>query len=712
MKQLLQRFDSGEILLTEVPVPTAGGVQLVVQTRASVISSGTERALVEFSRSSLLDKARQQPDRVRDVINKARTDGVLPTLQAVRAKLSDPITLGYCNAGVVVEIGSGVRGFSVGDRVVSNAPHGEYARVPHTLAARIPPAVDFERAAFAPLAAIALQGIRLARPELGETVVVMGLGLVGLLTVQLLRASGCEVIGIDPDAARRDLAEGSGACALPPSGAIEHVLAATGGSGADAVLLTLASDSDDPVHQAAAMSRKRGRIVLVGVSGLRLRREDFYRKELTFQVSCSYGPGRYDPEYEEEGRDYPVGFVRWTEQRNFEAVLQFMADGRLDPLPLVTHRFAFEDAAAAYDLVTGAEPSLGIVLGYAAADASPPVASARTIILPRTTAGAASRGGAATAALIGAGNFARRTLLPAVKAAGFRIDTVASVGGITAAAVARDAGARTATTDVAAVLEDPGIGTVFIATRHDSHGQLAARALEAGKHVFVEKPLALSGEDINRLEDLVGSVPGLLTVGFNRRFAPLAVEFRRRLSHRPGPAALILTVNAGTVPPDHWTQDPVAGGGRIAGEACHFIDLARFLVGDRIVSCEVSVAKDSQGRNLDDVATMVIGFAEGSSAAIHYFASGSRSFPKERIEAFAGGETIAVENWRRLRHYGPSAKSIRSRRQDKGHGHELLAWRRAVCEGLEPPIPYFELFEVSRASLILAQAARAGGVTR
>ncbi|HEX8245095.1 MAG TPA: zinc-binding alcohol dehydrogenase, partial [Longimicrobium sp.] len=366
MKQLLQQLNTGETRLAEVPVPRAGATSLVVETRATLVSAGTERMLVEFGRANLLEKARKQPDKVRQVLDKVRTDGLGPTFDAVRAKLDAPIPLGYCHAGVVVEAGPRAGGFKAGDRVVTNGPHAEYVRVPHTLAARIPDNVGWEAAAFTPLAAIGLQGIRLAAPTLGETVVVYGLGLIGLLTVQLLRASGCRVIGIDRDAQRLALAEGFGAVAVDGSagGVAERVLALTAGVGADAVLLTLASDSDEPVQQAAQMSRKRGRLVLVGVTGLNLRRDDFYRKELTFAVSCSYGPGRYDPEYEEGGRDYPLAFVRWTEQRNFEAVLELMSRGALDPLPLVTHRFEFEGAPAAYEVIAGGEPSLGVVLTY------------------------------------------------------------------------------------------------------------------------------------------------------------------------------------------------------------------------------------------------------------------------------------------------------------------------------------------------------------
>ncbi|HXE57618.1 MAG TPA: bi-domain-containing oxidoreductase [Gemmatimonadales bacterium] len=710
MKPLLQRLDTGDTRLAEVPVPGTSSPNLLVETRATLVSAGTERMLVEFGRGSLLEKARSQPDKVRQVLEKMRTDGIGPTLDAVRSKLEAPIPLGYCHAGVVVEVGAGVQRFSPGDRVVTNGPHAEYVRVPETLAARIPDGVGFEAAAFTPVAAIGLQGIRLAAPTLGETVVVFGLGLIGSLTVQLLRANGCRVIGIDRDPGRLALAARFGA--EPVDGGAgdpaEAVLAMTGGIGADAVLLTLASRSDEPVHQEAVMSRKRGRIVLVGVTGLRLRRDDFYKKELSFQVSCSYGPGRYDPVYEDQARDYPLPYVRWTEQRNFEAVLSLMARGAVDPLPLVTHRFPFDEAPRAYDLIASPEPSLGVILGYPDRGGRPPAAEAR--VIRRAAAApvpAASAPASGTAGVIGAGSFAVRTLLPAMRAAGFRLRGIASGGGASGAVAGEKFGFELVATDVDALLGDPAIDTVFVLTRHDSHARLALRALEAGKHVFVEKPLALRPEDLDALEEAAARTGRLLTVGFNRRFAPLAQEARTLLRGRAGPLALVLTVNAGAIPRDHWTQDPEAGGGRIVGEACHFIDLARALVGAPIASLDVTAARDRAGRPIDDVATLSLAFADGSTAAVHYLANGSKAFPKERIEGFFDGKTFAIDNWRRLRRFGiPGPWFERTRRMDKGHAAELAAWRGAVRSGGPAPIPPEELFEVSRWSIRAAELAR------
>jgi predicted dehydrogenase/threonine dehydrogenase-like Zn-dependent dehydrogenase len=702
VKQLLQRLDSGETILEEVPVPSVSGPHLLVETRASVVSAGTERMLVEFGRSNIIQKARSEPEKVRHVVDKMRTDGVGPTLNAVRAKLAAPIALGYCQAGVVVEVGTRAGGFRPGDCVVTNGSHAEFVRVPHTLAAKIPDGVTFEQAAFTPLAAIGLQGVRLAEPTLGETFVVIGLGLIGLLTIQLLQANGCRVIGIDRDRERLRLARTLGATAFEASDqVVEQVMASTDGVGADAVLLTLASSSDEPIRQAARMSRKRGRLVLVGVTGLDLIRDDFYEKELSFTVSCSYGPGRYDAEYEERGHDYPLAFVRWTEQRNFEAVLALMADGRLDPVPLVTHRFPFDEAPRAYDLISGPEPSLGVVLLYPA-DVGEAVPQ-RTIELGPT----AGTAGAVTVGVIGAGNFATRTLLPALTKEGVRLRVIASGGGTSGTIAGKAFNFEQTTTDIDQVLDDPAVDAVFILTRHDSHSRLAHRALEAGKHVFVEKPLALSEEDLDAVLDAARAAGRHLLVGFNRRFAPLTAEAAGHIQGRAGPLSVIATVNAGRIPPDHWTHHPDTGGGRIVGEACHWIDLARALVGAEIRGVSVVAARDRQGRPIDDVAHVSLWFADGSTAVVHYLANGANSFPKERIECFWDGKTVVIDNWRKLDGYGvPGPWFKRRARMDKGHNAEISALLAAIRDGGEPPISLHEIEEVSRWAIRAAAAAR------
>jgi predicted dehydrogenase len=661
--------------------------------------------LVDFGRAGWLEKARQQPDKVRQVIDKVRTDGFGPTLEAVRSKLEAPIPIGYCQAGVVVETGPRVRRFAPGDRVVTNGPHAEYVRVAHTLAARIPDTVSFEAAAFAPLAAIGLQGLRLAAPTLGETIVVYGLGLIGLLTVQLARANGCQVIGIDRDTSRLALAERFGASTVSAADGVDvsrAVTDLTGEEGADAVLLTLASDDDGPVHAAAAMSRKRGRIVLVGVTGLGLRREDFYRKELSFQVSCSYGPGRYDPLHEEQGFDYPRAFVRWTEGRNFEAALSCMADGRLDPTPLITHRFDITDAARAYDLVSGGEPSLGIVLRYPErADALP---LERSVVLRAGNSEAAS----CTVGWIGSGNFASRVLIPAFAQAGASLHTLASGGGVSAAVVGKREGFRRASTDPDAFLASELIDTIVVTTRHDTHASWARRALAAGKHVFVEKPLALDLEDVDRIQSALERSSVILCVGFNRRYAPMAVRAREALRKRTGPLVVDILVNAGTIPSDHWTQRPEEGGGRIVGEAVHFIDLARFFVGAQITSLQVNTAR--KDRPLEDIASLQLGFADGSIAAIRYISNGHAAFPKERVELFADGSAMRIENWRKMRGWGHTGLTTHvPHSQDKGHLALARAFVQAVRGNAAPPIPPGELLEVNRWAIRAAELAARGG---
>jgi predicted dehydrogenase/threonine dehydrogenase-like Zn-dependent dehydrogenase len=704
---LLQSLADGSTQLVHVPVPAATGVSLVVESRASVVSAGTERMLVDFGRAGWLEKTRRQPDKVRQVVDKMRTDGIGPTLGAIRAKLDAPIPIGYCQAGLVVETGPRVERFAPGDRVVTNGPHAEYVRVPHTLAAHIPDGVTFEMAAFTPLAAIGLQGLRLAAPTLGETVVVYGLGLIGLLTTQLARANGCEVIGIDRDASRLTLAERFGARPVAAAEGVDvarAVLDLTAGAGADAVLLTLATDDDDgPVQAAAAMSRKRGRIVLVGVTGLQLRRDDFYRKELSFQVSCSYGPGRHDPVHEEQGVDYPRGFVRWTEGRNFDAVLALMADGRLDPAPLVTHRFDIGSAAKAYDVVSGSQPSLGIVIQYP--ERSDPAGALERSVILRADEPEPGRG---IIGWVGSGNFASRVLIPAFVKAGATLHTLASNGGVSAAVVGKREGFRRATTNPDTLLGNELIDTIVVTTRHDTHASWTRRGLEAGKHVFVEKPLALDAEDLERIGATLERSSAILCVGFNRRYAPIAVRARDALRGRTGPLVVDILVNAGAIPRDHWTQRADEGGGRIVGEAVHFIDLARFFVGSPIESLQVKTARGD--RPLDDVASLQLGFADGSMASIRYLSIGHRRFPKERVELFADGAVIRIDNWRAVRSWGRRGlTTYLPHAQDKGHAALAAAFVRAVRGEGPPPIAPEEILEVSRWAIRAGELASRGG---
>jgi predicted dehydrogenase/threonine dehydrogenase-like Zn-dependent dehydrogenase len=712
MRQVLQSLNDGSTILAEVPAPEAAAGALLIRTTRSLVSAGTERMLVEFGRAGWLERARQQPEAVRQVLDKMRTDGLLATVDAVRGKLDRPLPLGYCNVGVVAEIGAGARGFVPGDRVVSNGPHAEWVSVPRNLCARVPDGVSDDAAAFTVLGAIALQGVRLAAPTLGESFAVIGLGLVGLLTVQLLRANGCRAYGFDPDPQRCDLARRFGADALLLDNGADALLAAesfTQGLGMDGVLITAATASDEPVRQGARMCRKRGRIVLVGVAGLALERADFYQKELSFQVSCSYGPGRYDPDYEQRGNDYPAGFVRWTEQRNFQAVLELLRTRSLDVQPLISHRFAFDVAPAAYELLASSrEPYIGILLEYGQS-------ASRDTSIAAVASGAAPARRTAQAspavAFIGAGNHAARVLMPAFAAAGARLYGVASQGGVTAAHCARKFAIGRATTDAAVLIDAHDVDAVVIATRHDSHASLVLQALRAGKHVFVEKPLAVSADEVDAIVDawegsqVDGSRPHLV-VGFNRRYAPQVVRMKALLAKLPEPKSLIATVNAGAVPATHWTQDRRSGGGRIIGEACHFVDLLRFLAGHPIERASIDTLGDGRV-NLTDSVAITLRFADGSVGSIHYLANGHRAVPKERVEVFCAGRVLQLDNFRRLRGYGwPGFSRLNLWRQDKGQRALVQAFVDAMRTGAGAPIPFQELIEVSRAVIALDEAAR------
>lgn len=709
MRQIVQHMGSGETMLLDVPAPRLDAGCVLIQTRVSLISAGTERMLVDFGRASMLAKARQQPEKVRMVLDKVRTDGLAATVDAVRSKLDQPLPLGYCNAGVVLEVGRGVTDFKPGDRVVSNGAHASVVSVPTNLCARIPDGLDDASAAFTVLASIGLQGIRLVQPTLGEVVVVTGLGLIGLMTVQMLRANGCHVLGIDFDASRLAMARQMGASTVNPAVGEDPVAAAmalSGGRGVDAVIITASTKSSEPVSQAARMCRKRGRIVLVGVTGLELNRAEFYEKELTFQVSCSYGPGRYDPAYEAGGNDYPLGFVRWTEQRNFEAVLALMADGRLDAKPLISKRYNIENALEAYNQLTGDPSALGILLEYPAQDQDQLLR--RSVTLNDGARGAATPS-EPVVGFIGAGNYGSRMLIPAFKAGGAALDTVVTSTGASGVHHGRKTGFAVASTQVLDVLDNPRINTVAIVTRHNTHADLASRALRAGKHVFVEKPLALTATDLDTVKTalqaaaVAGAAPRLM-VGFNRRFAPLVVKMRALLASVDRPKAFVYTCNAGMIPPDHWTQDPEVGGGRIIGEACHFIDLLRFLAGAPIRHASIMTMGRHPGlATTTDKATISLQFEDGSIGTVHYFANGGKAFPKERVEVFANDAVLQMDNFVALRGFGwPGFKQDKQWRQDKGQNACAQAFLDAIRDGKPAPITPEELFEVAQVCIDLA----------
>lgn len=710
MKQILQDMAKGSSNLVEAPAPKVSSGNLLIDTNISLISAGTERMLVDFGKASLLDKARKQPDKVKMVLEKVQTDGLMTTVEAVQSKLAQPLPLGYCNVGVVNQVGAGVAGFKEGDRVVSNGPHADVVRVPKNLCVLIPDNVSDEEASFTVVASIGLQGIRLAEPTLGEAFVVTGVGLIGLLTVQLLRAQGCRVLAIDFDEAKLELAKQFGAEVCNPGKGEDPIaagMAFSRGNGVDGVIITASTKSNDPVTQAARMSRKRGRIILVGVTGLELNRADFYEKELNFQVSCSYGPGRYDPDYEDNGNDYPLAFVRWTEQRNFEAILDMMSSGQVDVKPLITHRFKFEDAPKAYDLLTSDKSALGILLQY---QSEINTRHQSTVELNATATFEANK---PVVGFVGAGNYASRMLIPAFKEGGAQLHTIATSGGINGVTHGKKTGFAKTTTDTAAMINDAEINTIAIVTRHNSHAKFVCDALNAGKNVFVEKPLAITLEELAQVEATYYSVANQtaapkLMVGFNRRFSPQVQKMKELLSSVKEPKSFMMTMNAGAIPAEHWTQDNDVGGGRIIGEACHFIDLMRFLAGSEITSVQCRRMGDVDSVDItEDKAAIILGFADGSFGTIQYLANGAASFPKERVEVFAAGRVLQLDNFRKLKGFGwPGFKKMNLWKQDKGQTPCSAAFLESIEKGTEAPITARELFEVAKVTIEIAEQLR------
>ena len=700
MKQIIQSLKTGQTKVTEIPIPSSTPGSLLIKSSKTLISTGTERMLVEFGKAGLIKKASKQPEKVKMVLDKVFTDGLRPTIEAVFNKIDQPLPLGYCNVGIVHEVGSKIKNFKKGDRVVSNGKHAEVVNVPINLCAKIPETVSDEEASFTILGAVALQGIRLVKPTLGETVVVIGLGLVGLMTVQLLKANGCKVLAIDFDKNKLSLAKEFGAdlVDLNKQDPVTTADIFSHGRGVDAVIITASTTSDEPIHQAALMCRKRGRIVLVGVAGLKLSRDDFYKKELTFQVSASYGPGRYDPNYEEKGQDYPIGFVRWTEQRNFEAVLEMMATGALDVKQLISHQFDINKAEKAYELIVSKEPSLGILLTYPGVQITN---KSRNILLLNNNNIKRSNNKDTNkkikVSFLGSGNYAGSVLIPAFKAMGVELKSVASNIGVSGVHVGRKYGFLETTTDSDRLFSDDTTDAVVIATRHNTHADFVIKALKAQKCVFVEKPLCLTLEELKKIESTY-SPSNILMLGFNRRFAPQIQKMKILLESIKSPKTMIMTINAGKIPNDHWTQDVEISGGRIVGEACHFIDLLRYLVGKTITNYKIQFM-DSTTK---DTADIQLSFEDGSIATIHYYANGSKSFPKERLEVFAQGGVLQLDNYRKLTSFDwPGFKKLNLWQQDKGQKACVKAFVDAVSKGHSSPIPIEEIFEVSRISIEL-----------
>ena len=706
MKQILQSLKSGKTEVVSVPVPSISAGKILIKSSQTLVSAGTERMLVDFGKAGWIAKAKQQPDKVQMVLDKIKSDGVRPTLEAILNKLDQPLPLGYCNVGIIADLGTSVSEFSIGERVISNGKHAEFVAVPPNLCAKVPKEVTDEEAAFTVLGAIALQGVRLAQPTLGESFVVTGLGLVGLLTGQLLKANGCRVLGLDFDPDKLALAKKFGAEIVNISEGKDPVVVAedfSRGRGVDAVIITASTKSSEPIHQAALMCRKRGRIVLVGIAGLELSRDDFFKKELTFQVSASYGPGRYDPNYEEKGQDYPVGFVRWTEQRNFEAVLDMMAMGKLDVKPLISHRFQIDDAENAYDLLSGSKPALGILLEYPEMELNE---QARKVSFSQHKDSKSVSSSlmlksfeCARLSFIGSGNYASSTLIPAFKSSGAELVSVVSSQGVSGVYVGKKFGFAETTTDADSIFYDDSIDAVVITTRHDSHASFILKAIRTGKHIFVEKPLCITLDELKEIQSAYDPTK-ILMLGFNRRFAPQVQKIKTLLSATSSPKSFIITINAGSIPSDHWTQDFEVGGGRIIGEACHFIDLMRFLVGDQIILWK-STYMDSRTR---DTVSINLTFMDGSIGTIHYFSNGPKSLPKERLEVFTDGKVLRLDNFRKLSGFGwKRFKKMNLWRQDKGQKNCCQEFVNAVSARKSSPIPYDEIFEVSRVSIELAE---------
>lgn len=712
MKQILQNQKTGNVKATDVPAPVARPGFVLVRTVASLISAGTERATVEAGQKSLLARAVEQPNLVRQVIQKAKSEGILNTVDAVRSKLGSPTALGYSAAGTVIEVGNDVDNFHVGDRVacagVGYASHAEVLSVPKNLCARLPDQVSFDAAAFSTLGAIALQGVRLAELTLGESVVVIGLGLIGQVAVQLIRANGCRVFGVDLDSNKTELARQFGADAVcaPEDDARQRVMEWSRGRGADAVLITAATSSNEPVELAGEISRTKGRVIAVGAVGLNIPRQPYYDRELTFKISMSYGPGRYDPEYEERGHDYPLGYVRWTEGRNLEAFLDLIAAGRVNVEGLITHRFKLEEAEQAYQLIAGesGEPYLGVVLQYESErdlEGRIPIAAKKAVASPANSV---------RVGLIGAGNYARAMLLPHFKSAGAELQAIATASGVTARTVAEQFGFRYCVSGADEVLADEDVNLIVIATRHDSHAELARRALERGCHVFVEKPLALNDEELESVLAAAAQADGELMVGYNRRFSTLARAAKGFFTDRQAPLSINYRVNGGRIPRGHWAQDAREGGGRIIGEVCHFIDFMHFITGSLTsrVYAEAIAGRNQEITNEDSV-FITLRFADGSNGSIAYLAEGDKAMPKERIEIFGAGKTFVIDDFRGAVAYQDGReKKTKLRGQDKGQADEVRAVCDVVLDGKPAPIALEDLATTTRATFRIKESLRTG----
>lgn len=700
----------GKTTVAEVPQPLVRPGTVLIRTARSLVSTGTERMLVEFAEKSLVGKAQARPDLVRQVLDKGRREGIVPTIEAAFNRLDAPMALGYSSSGTVIAVGENVEGFHAGDRVACAgggfAVHAEYAVVPKNLVVHLPDEVDFDSAAFTTLGAIALHGFRLASPQLGNRVAVIGLGLLGLLSINLAKAAGCSVFGIDFDPSRVELAKKLNAAAVVREQAEESGAAFTENQGFDIILICADTKSNDTVELAAHLARDRAVVVAVGAVGMELPRKIYYEKELTFLISRSYGPGRYDPTYEEKGQDYPIGYVRWTEGRNLSAFVSLLAEEKINLNPLISHHFPIEQAKEAYELITGKDkqPFLGILLTYP--ENQQPGIPTRVEIQPLKNVAIT---GQPAVGVLGAGNYANAVFLPVIKkAGGVILQSIASANGLTARHAAGKYGFRYAVSNDDEILNDPAVNAVVILTRHNHHARQVLTALKNNKHVFCEKPLATTLEDLDQvaaaLSGATQSSP-VLSVGFNRRFAPLAVKLHEFLEPSREPLYIHYRVNAGFLPLIHWLHDPAQGGGRIIGEGCHFIDFLSFLTGSVPVSVSSQGLPDG-GRYQQDNVQLTFQYSDGSLGVVTYLANGDKSFAKERVEVFSGGRVAVLNDYRSLEmvHDGKRqvVRSLFS--QDKGHLAGWQAFLRAIRSGDSLPIPYQHLIGVTRASILAVQS--------
>lgn len=700
MKQVIQNLKNGETSIQEGPDPINKPGHILIASEYSLISSGTERMLKSFGEANLINKAKQQPDKVKQTIDKIQTDGMAATFNAVMNKLDEPIPLGYSNVGIVLE--SDVNEFKEGDRVVSNGSHAEIVCVPANLCAKVPDTVDKKSAAFTVVSSIGLQGIRLLNPSIGENIAVYGLGLIGLIVIQILKSNGCNVLAIDSDPQRCSIAESLGFKALNSTKLSDQkaiVDELTNKQGMDGVIITASTPSNELIHQAADISRIRGSIILIGDIGLDLRRDDFYKKELKLQVSSSYGPGRYDKNYEDKGNDYPFGFVRWTAKRNFEAIIDLINNGSIDFSHLVSSEFDIKDAANAYDKLSDSS-QLGIVIKY---PDSSDFKSHRTRSIEISDQ-KHRKDEKISIGFIGSGSYASKVLIPAFKSPDVFFNTLASRGGQSGIKFGKKFGFKTTTTDSSEIFENDDINTIVIATRHNQHFLQAKQALLSGKNVFIEKPLVLTIDELDEIEEIYknlsdnGSCLPRLMVGFNRRFSPLVVKSKELLNGLNAPKSVIITVNAGYIDKDHWTQDIEEGGGRIIGEGCHFVDLLRFLIGHEISEYH-SYGIDDETK---DTRTLNLRFSDGSVGSIHYFSNGAKTFPKENIKIFTSGKILEIDNFKKLIGYGwDGFNKMSLLRQDKGNNQCVESFINSIKLDLPTPISFNELIEVSKASINL-----------